>query len=228
MQTNSIIANLYAGGNSGSSSTKKAASGFDKFLSDSSLALTAGDEVSQSQLISEMLDRIGAIDVFDVIFNDKSKTRTKTLEEVGADFAEDFANFQSLFNEYMGPLNLDPDKALTMGLDGKGGVKVTQGDAQSAGQVNEVFAKNSVLVSRFAVMAARGAILDAAKTEPGFEEDYKKDAVGAIEKHIGALKDRLLGFRLTAKGNEMSYDYDRNYQPAGGNNDPRNLLESLR
>jgi len=123
----------------------------------------------------------------------------KTLDEVAADFNDSLADFKKLFGEFFGAMNLDPTKALTLQLDGKGGVTAS-GDNPQIEAVNRTFRQNDVLVNRFAVMAARAAIVNAAETAPGFKSAYESSPPDAIKEYIGELKDRLLGFQMNVAG----------------------------
>ncbi len=119
----------------------------------------------------------------------------KTLAQVGQDLQEDLAAFDDLISGIFSAADIDTSQPLTLQADGRGHVLV-QSEHKDARAVNDLFAENSVMVSRFMVIAARSSILDAAETEPGFKADYEKDARQAIRTHIDALKERMLGFRM--------------------------------
>ena len=118
----------------------------------------------------------------------------------------DFASsFNSLFKFLDAGIN-----GIVMGLNGVGGVNV-EGGGNVGQQVQGLFNKSETTVSRFAVMAARAALVDARNTVDGFESDYANDPVAAIKANIDALKDRLLGFRSVAGAEGMSYGFVREF-----------------
>lgn len=171
----------------------------------------AADSADISSKAREMLGRVKNLDVFSLIYPDNDATKTtKSLGEVKNDFLGDFNDFSSFFGQMSGMLGLDAGDTFTMGLDGVGGMTVAGTDAGAAAKLQRGFSGNSTLTARFAVMAARAALTDAGATEPGFAEAYADDPVAAIENNIGALKDRLLGFRTVAGGGEMRYGFVRN------------------
>ncbi len=173
-----------------------------------------GDNVSVSSTSQELLDRARSLDVFSCIFpNNDVRKSAKSLFDVKNDFLADFNDFSSAFGSMSGMLGLSAGDTFTMGLNGTGGMTIGGSDAASAAKLSEAFnnadGSTSTMTKRFALMAARAALVDAGATEPGFQQAYKEDPVGAIKDNIGALKDRLLGFRTVASGGEMAYGFMR-------------------
>ena len=172
--------------------------------------VNAADKTDISEMAKELLDRAKNLDVFSCIFpnNDVSKPY-KSLDDVENDFFADFNKFSSQFGSMFAGLDLGAS-GLTMGLDGKGGVTV-EGEEGAAAKVQSAFNGSGVAVARFAVMAARAALVDARSTVDGFESSYANDPVGAITENIDALKERLLGFRTVADSSGMSYGFVREF-----------------
>lgn len=169
------------------------------------------DDVALSDRAKELLDRIKELDVFKVIYpNSDPRRQTKTLDEVNNDFLGDFQNFSSTFGAMSSMMGMS-GSSFTMGLDGTGGMTVNGSDKNSANKLQQAFNTNQTMVSRFAVMAARAALVDAGNTADGFKDAYAKDPVGAIKDNIGALKERLLGFRTEASGGNMNYGFIRQF-----------------
>ncbi|MCC8165324.1 MAG: hypothetical protein LIQ31_04035 [Planctomycetes bacterium] len=173
-----------------------------------------GDNVEVSATSQELLERARSLDVFSCIFpgNDVRKG-AKSLFDVKNDFLADFNDFSSAFGSMSGMLGLSAGDTYTMGLNGTGGMTVGGSDATGAANLSKAFnnadGSTSTMTKRFALMAARAALVDAGATEPGFGDAYKQDPVGAIKDNIDALKDRLLGFRTVSSGGEMAYGFMR-------------------
>lgn len=171
------------------------------------------DGVSVSDTAKELLERIRDLDVFKCIFpNNDARQKTKSLNEVEGDFLSDFNDFSSAFGKMSAMMGYDASSALTMGLDGQGGMTASGEDSAMAGKFAGAFNGNSTMVARFAVMAARASLADAGYTVDGFKEAYAEDPVQAIKDNIDALKERLLGFRTTASGGKMQYGFERPYE----------------
>jgi len=176
--------------------------------STSTLAAGArGDTAEISALARELSIHIREVTLLTTVTLGASGRKYKTLDEVASDFEDSLTDFKKLFGEFFGALNLDPSKALTLQLDGKGKV-VASGENPQTEAVNRTFSQNDVLVSRFAVMAARAAIVNAADTAPGFREAYETNPPGAIKEYIGELKDRLLGFQMNVSGGNFGWGFD--------------------
>ena len=160
------------------------------------------DKADISSAARELLDRINSLDVFSCIFPDNNPTRgVRSLVGVESDFMADFASFA----DAMGGLVGDGGPVI-MGLDGKGGMLVEGED----GAVNRVSSSvNSTTTARFAVMAARAALADAGHTVDGFADSYASDPYSAIRDNIGALEERLLGFRTRVGGGTAEYGFMR-------------------
>lgn len=171
----------------------------------------AGDSLSVSATARELSERLKELDVFKIIFPDSDPRRkAKTLEEIESDFLGDFSAFSDTWRGLVSSLKLEPGQSFVMGLDGVGGMTV-EGDAM-AGQVGRLFNDSSVAVARFAVMAARAALVDAADTLEGFKDDYNSDPFAAVKDHIDGLKERLLGFRVQTGGAEAAYGFMRDFE----------------
>lgn len=170
------------------------------------------DGVDVSEKARELLERIKELDVFKIIYPDSDpRQKTKTLKEVEGDFMADFNDFAGTFGKMQSMLGFDASSSFTMGLDGTGGMTVAGSDAAMASKVQGAFNGNSVMVSRFAVMAARASLADAGYTVDGFKDAYAEDPVAAIKDNIDALKERLLGFRTVASGGNMQYGFVRDF-----------------
>ena len=98
---------------------------------------------------------------------------------------------------------IDTNQAFSLQPAGKGHV-LASSTAQDKAKIDGLFSDNPQLVSRFMVMAARGALSQAAETSPAFAAAYEQDPVSAIKQNIGTLKNLLLGFQLQVKGGEMT------------------------
>lgn len=172
----------------------------------------ASDEASVSDLAKELLDRAKSLDIFKIIFPDQNVSKTtKSLDEVEGDFNQDFMNFSSMFGKLSAMLGLDDSTSLTMGLNGVGGVDVSGTDSSTASKVQNAFGANSTMTSRFAVMAARAALVDARSSVEGFDSAYSSDPVAAIKDNIDSLKELLLGFRTVSGGGDMQYGFVREF-----------------
>lgn len=169
-------------------------------------AASVTDQVQISGAGLQKYERMRLIDTFSPVYQTDSPRKTKTLAEVGQDFQADFAGYRDLLGGFLRMAGIDLSEPLTLQPDLKGRINVV-GDHPEADTVNQMFDKNSPLVSRFMVMAARASILDAAETEPGFRRDYEEDAVGAIRNHIDALADRLGGFQLQVGQDGFDFDF---------------------
>jgi hypothetical protein len=134
----------------------------------------------------------------------------KTLGQVGNDFFNDFTNLTGVLGN-MFRLGGVGD-GLSMRLDGYGHVLANE-DHASADKVNTLFKENSIMVSRFAVMAGRGAIVQAAESVPGFQEAYNEDPPGAIKRYIDDLRDLLFGFRLDYGKNSFTTRFETEEAP---------------
>ena len=168
----------------------------------------SGDSLAVSAAVRELSERLRELDVFRIILPDSDPRRkAKTLEEVESDFLGDFSSFADAWRGIASSLGLNPSQSFVMGLDGAGGM-TAEGDAM-AGQVSGLFNDSPVAVARFAVMAARAAVVDAADTLEGFRSDYESDPFAAVKDHIDGLKERLLGFRVQTGGAEAAYGFMR-------------------
>ncbi|MDR0362870.1 MAG: hypothetical protein LBJ46_09350 [Planctomycetota bacterium] len=176
-----------------------------------SLSSVSGDEASVSDAAKRLLERAKSLDIFKIIFpNDDVSKKQKTLDDVEGDFNQDFMNFSSMFGKLAGMLGLGANESLTMGLNGVGGVDV-EGEEDAVRKVQGAFNGSGTMVSRFAVMAARAALVDARGTVDGFGAQYENDPVAAIKNNIDSLKERLLGFRTVSGENEMIYGFMRQF-----------------
>ncbi len=172
----------------------------------------SNDNVDLSEQAKELADRIKELDIFKIIYPDSDvRKKTKSLAEVQDDFLGDFNNFAGAFGKMSAMMGLDASDTFTMGLDGVGGMTVDGTDGATAANLQGAFNNNSTLVSRFAVMAARAALVDAGNTVDGFKGSYAEDPVAAIKDNIDALKERLLGFRTQATGGTMNYGFMRDF-----------------
>ncbi len=160
------------------------------------------DSVDVSSMAREMLDRINNLDVFSCIFPDNNPAKgTKSLGDVAGDFMSDFSSFAGMMGGIVGDSG-----TVTMGLDGKGGMTI-QGDDAAVNRASS--AVTSTMTARFAVMAARAALVDAGQTVDGFSGAYASDPYAAIKDNIGALEDRLLGFRTQIGNGSAQYGFMR-------------------
>lgn len=160
------------------------------------------DSADISSMARELLDRINNLDIFSCIFPDNNPTKgVKSLGDVTNDFMADFQSFAGAMGGLVGDSG-----SVIMGLDGKGGMIIEGED----GAVNRVSSSvTSTTTARFAVMAARAALMDAGSTVDGFADAYASDPYSAIQNNIGALEDRLLGFRTKVGGGNAQYGFMR-------------------
>ncbi|MCL1999901.1 MAG: hypothetical protein FWG74_00565 [Planctomycetes bacterium] len=175
-------------------------------------SLKADDQLDVSEQARELVKRIRELDVFKIIYPDSDvRRKTKSLEEVEADFMADFTGFAGAFGKLSSLMGLGSSDMFTMGLDGVGGMTVTGVNKTLAANLQQAFSNDNTLVSRFAVMAARAALVDAGNTLSGFKNSYAEDPITAIKDNIDALKERLLGFRTQAAGGIMNYGFVREF-----------------
>lgn len=171
------------------------------------------DGVDISETARELLDRIRDLDVFSIIYPNKDpRQNVKSLSQVQDDFMADFYDFSAAFGAMAGAMGASGSDSFVMGLDGVGGMTVEGSSEAMAAKLQSGFNGNSTMVSRFAVMAARAALVDAGNTVPGFKDAYASDAPGAISDNIAALKERLLGFRTVAGDGTMQYGFMRDFE----------------
>lgn len=192
-------------------------------LSGSYLEITGGmssaskaDGVDLSDTVKELTNRLKELDVFKTIFpNDDIRGKAKSLDTISGEFNNDFSGFASMFGKLTSMLGLDSSQTFTMGLDGKGGMTVDGSDKSMTDKlssfVNNGSSSSQTMIARFAVMAARGALTDAANTVDGFKDAYAQDPFQAIVDNIDALKERLLGFRTEAGNGTMNYGFMRSF-----------------
>ncbi len=215
--TNPYAANAYRAQMSHSQTTISGTASFFEVTGDASGSKYAkeaqgGDRVDLSDTVSGMLERIRSLDVFSCIFpNNDVRQKTKTLGEVESDFMADFNDFSSAFGMLGGMMGMSEGDSMMMGLTGTGGMSF-DGDNEALNQKMSEFAgANPTMTARYAVMAARASLADAGYTVDGFAEAYKEDPVKAIQDNIGALKERLLGFRTVANDGRMQYGFQREF-----------------
>ncbi len=164
-----------------------------------SVAAASGDIVEISELARNGISAVDPMSIFGMVKDPSGNGAYKTLDEVGQDFSEDLAGMQGVLGKFFRQMGVDPEQELVLQPDGRGHIRVTNQHPQGAA-VQELFDRESPLTSRFMVMAARGTLTQVAETVPGFREAYAQDPVGAIEAHEDLLKERLLGFQLSAQG----------------------------
>lgn len=170
------------------------------------------DSSDVSETAKELMNRIKELDVFSIIYpNRDARQKTKSLSEVEGDFMSDFNDFSSAFGMMSQMMGISGSDSFVIGLDGAGGMTVSGTSEEMAAKLQSGFNGNSTMVSRFAVMAARAALVDAGNTVDGFKDAYASDAAGAITDNIDALKERLLGFRTVAGGGSMQYGFMRDF-----------------
>lgn len=154
-------------------------------------------------------------DVIELLFPSYRETTAtssdyKTLDEVEQDFQTDFDQLASLIGSMFQTAGLGQDNAISLSLDGMGGITATQNGTHTAesSAASSLFTRNSSTVSQFAVMAARGAIVEAGQSVDGFESAYAEDPAGAIRSYIGDLESLLFGFSMNVGGGNVSYDFN--------------------
>ncbi|MDR1745495.1 MAG: hypothetical protein LBS30_07065 [Planctomycetota bacterium] len=213
--SNLYASNAYRAQASQSATTISGTASFFEVTGDASgskYAKGAGgaDSVELSDTVNEMLERIRSLDVFSCIFpNNDVRQKTKTLDEVESDFMADFNDFSSAFGQMSQMMGMADGDSMMMGLDGVGGMTF-DGNNEALNQKMADFAKaNPTMTARYALMAARASLADAGYTLDGFADAYKQDPVKAIQDNIGALKERLLGFRTIAEDGKMQYGFQR-------------------
>lgn len=166
-------------------------------------SVTASSDTAEiSSLARQLLERINSLDVFSCIYPDNNPTKdAKSLSGINNDFMSDFNSFSSSLNSLIGDSG-----TVTLGLDGKGGM-TAEGDDAAVKSVSSSI--TTTATARFAVMAARAALVDAGNTVDGFADAYATDPYAAIQDNIDALGERLLGFRLQAGGGAAQYGFVR-------------------
>ena len=208
----SDYANVYRGQAAYSTTTVKGTASYFEVTGDltGSKYAKGADSVDLSDSVREMIDRAKSLDVFSCIFpnNDVSKA-TKSLNEVEGDFMADFLDFSSAFGKMSQMMGMGAGDTLAMGLNGTGGVDVSGNNEALNAKMASMMNGNPTMVARYAVMAARASLADAGYTVDGFKEAYAQDPVKAIQDNIGALKERLLGFRTVASDGNMQYGFQR-------------------
>lgn len=210
--TTSYAASLYAAQSTRAAQSTESAGSFLEITGDVSGSKYASgtDAVDISSQAREMLERSRSLDVFSCIFpnNNVASGQYKSLDTIQNEFMSDFSDFSAMFGGMSGMFGMGAGQSVTMGLDGKGGMTVGGSDEALAAKMGG--AMTETMTSRFAVMAARAALVDAGHTLDGFGEQYGNNPVGAIEDNIDALKERLLGFRTVGGDGQMQYGFMRN------------------
>lgn len=168
------------------------------------------DDVNVSDVAKQLADKIKELDIFKFIYpNNDVRKSAKSLDDIAGEFKNDFSSFSSMFSQMTSMMGMSG--SFTMGLDGTGGMTVSGTDEASAAKLQSSFSGNSTIVARFAVMAARAALVDARSTVDGFDSAYSQDPFAAITDNIDALKERLLGFRTEGGSGSMSYGFIRSF-----------------
>ena len=126
----------------------------------------------------------------------------KTLAQVGNDLSEDLFNFTSLANTLFSAAGVT--SPVTLQMNGVGGLTQVSNTADS-GKVDSVLngSAGGKLTSQFALVAARSAILEAAK-DPEFTSDYNANPPATMEKYEDKLKDLMLNYQLTMDNGNVS------------------------
>lgn len=209
---NYAASNAYSAQSAYSTQSVKGTASFLEITGDASGSKYASgaDGVDISTQARELLDRARNLDVFSCIFpnNNVASGKYKSLDTLQSEFMSDFSSFSSAFGGIASSMGMTSADNITMGLDGKGGMTFSGSDDALASKLSGAMGSETT-TARFAVMAARAALVDAGYTLDGFENQYNQDPVGAIEDNIDALKERLLGFRTTASGGQMQYGFMR-------------------
>lgn len=185
-------------------------------VSGSYLDLTGGtnavstDGVDVSDVAKQLADKIKELDIFKLIYpNNDVRKDAKSLDDIAGEFKNDFSSFSNMFSQMTSMMGMTG--SFTMGLNGTGGMTVSGTDEASAAKLQESFSGNQTITARFAVMAARAALVDARSTVDGFDSAYSQDPFAAITDNIDALKERLLGFRAQGGNGSMSYGFMRSF-----------------
>lgn len=209
--TNSYAASLYAAQSTHSTQATSATGSILEITGNASGSKydAGSDSVDISSQARALLERSRSLDVFSCIFpnNNVASGQYKSLDTLQSEFMSDFSDFSSAFSSIAGLSGMGAGQSVTMGLDGKGGMTIGGSDEALAAKIGG--AATETMTSRFAVMAARAALVDAGNSLDGFGTQYAQDPVGAIEANIDALKERLLGFRTVASDGEMQYGFMR-------------------
>lgn len=207
--TNNYAASLYAAQSTRSTQSTSTTGSFLEITGDASGNKYNADSIDISSQARGMLERARNLDVFSCIFpnNNVASGQYKSLDTVQNEFMSDFSNFSSSFGALAGLYGMGSGQSITMGLDGKGGMTVGGSDEALANKFSG--ATSEAMTSKFAIMAARAALVDAGNTLDGFDSQYSQDPVGAIEANIDALKERLLGFRTVGGDGQMQYGFMR-------------------
>lgn len=200
----------YNNGNGGSSATLS----FSAYMASATAAVDTTDGGSATDAIAtfaEIRTRYTQ-DVYELLFPSKANAGSgsyKTLDEVAGDFENDFNQLTGILGQVFQMAGVSFENTISMSLDGVGGITVSQegGDGDAASTAKSFFSGDNSMVSRFAVMAARGAITQAATSVGGFDAAYQEDPAGAIREYIGDLENLLFGFTLTAGADGMDYHF---------------------
>lgn len=170
----------------------------------------SADGVDVSDIAKQLAEKIKELDVFKLIYpNNDVRKDAKSLDDIAGEFNADFTSFATMFSQMTSMMGLTG--SFTMGLDGAGGMIVDGSDETSAAKLQNGLGGNQTFVARFAVMAARAALVDARSTVEGFDGAYSQDPFAAIIDNIDALKERLLGFRTRSDSDSTSYGFVRSF-----------------
>ncbi len=160
----------------------------------------SGDAVAQYDLMKMM-------DTSEILFARGGERATKTLGEVRQDLQEDFAGFEEMFGGILRRMEqaFGGGEGISMQLDGKGRVLMGVGDEEPSRHTK--LGDTPVFAARFALIAARSALVNLSETDGSFKDDYQTDAIQAVKDHIGSLKDRFLGYKMNVENGEISSDF---------------------
>ncbi|MHC4872721.1 MAG: hypothetical protein ACYTFY_12840, partial [Planctomycetota bacterium] len=165
------------------------------------------DFQSQLMALKENPESAGTFPVFDtfqsILNMGSSKSGTKSIPEISADLAENISWLENSFGSFFDMMNINPADSVSFQLDGVGGVSVKT-DSKDMPKIEQMFQNNPVMVSRYAVAAARASLINAYETDPGFKAGFDYDPRQAIKDNIGLLKDKLLGGSMTYQDRKLT------------------------
>lgn len=126
----------------------------------------------------------------------------KTLGQVKSDLFSDLNSFNDLAGALFGSAGITTP--ITLQMTGAGSLKQVGTENE---KVSGVIKDNQVLTPRFALIAARAAIGEAANREADFTKDYHNNPPATMQKYEATLKNLMLNFQLTLSNgtSQMSF-----------------------
>ncbi|GHT04477.1 hypothetical protein FACS1894139_06680 [Planctomycetales bacterium] len=185
VKTSSVSSALSALSGGAAATVQDAYTGFGSITDSLSLSPASLQNYSDHYLFDKLTS----------VANEKSNGQYKTLGQVGADLAEELNSFNTFASGLLALTGVTTP--VTLQMNGKGGL-FQANDTKDSGKVAELLRGEHAnkLTSQFALVAARSAILEAAK-DPQFTTDYNSNPPGTMEKYEDQLKNLMLSYQLT-------------------------------